>query len=245
MASIPTTAFVLAAGLGTRMRPFTDRLPKPLVPLAGRTLIDHVLDRIADVGINEAVVNVHYMADLIEAHVRSRAGQGRAPRIRISDERLELLDTGGGVAKALPMLGDGPFLVHNSDTIWLECREPNLARLCAAFDSTRMDALLLLAVRETSLGYSGQGDFSLAADGRLVRATKGEMVPYVFAGASMAVPRLMRDCPHGPFSLNRVWDRALAEGRLFGLLLDGVWMHVGDPAALREAERRIGYAGTS
>lgn len=241
----PTIAFVLAAGLGTRMRPLTDHLPKPLVQLAGRALLDHVLDRIAAAGIAEAVVNVHYKAELIEAHLDARAARRAGPSVHISDERALLLDTGGGVRKALPMLGRAPFLIHNSDTVWLEPRGSNLARLIAAFDPARMDALLLLADRGTSLGYGGRGDFNLDADGKLARPRPGETVPFVFAGASMASPRLLRETPEGAFSLNRVWDRALSEGRLFGLPLDGLWMHVGDPAALQDAERRIADARAS
>jgi MurNAc alpha-1-phosphate uridylyltransferase len=225
-------AFVLAAGLGTRMRPHTDRVPKPLVPLAGRLLLDHVLDRIAAAGIVEAIVNVHYLADQIELHLRDRT----RPRIVISDERGELLDTGGGVAKALSILGDLPFLVHNSDSVWIEDGASNLAALAAAFDARHMDGLLLLADRATSLGYNGRGDFHLDPDGRLRRVTKGETADYVFAGVSIATPRLMRDAPAGAFSLNRVWDRALAQQRLYGLPLAGKLMQVGDPAALAAAE---------
>lgn len=228
-------AFVLAAGLGTRMRPLSRDIPKPLVPLAGRTLLDRVLDRIADAGIARAVVNVHWLADAIEAHLARRT----RPAITVSDERAELLDTGGGVNRALPLLGAEPFLIHNSDTVWIERQVSNLARLAAGFEPERMDALLLLADRATSLGYEGRGDFSMDANGRLLRVRPGETAPHVFAGASIAAPRLFRETPEGPFSLNRVWDRALLEGRLFGLKLDGVWMHVGDPAAHAAAEGRI------
>lgn len=228
-------ALVLAAGFGTRMRPLTDHMPKPLVPLVGRALIDHVLDRLAEAGIRDAVVNVHYRADQIEAHVAGRT----TPRIHISDERDQVLETGGGVLKALPLLGDGPFVVHNSDTIWTETDCRNLSRLMAAFDASRMDGLLLLADRRGSLGYDGRGDFHLDADGRLIRVTRGGEADFVFAGASIATSRLMRGSPAGPFSLNRAWDGALAEGRLFGLRLEGTWMHVGDPAALAAAEHHI------
>ncbi|MGE0700108.1 MAG: nucleotidyltransferase family protein [Hyphomicrobiaceae bacterium] len=233
------TAFVLAAGLGTRMRPLTETLPKPLVRLAGRTLLDHALDRIAAAGIAEAVVNVHYRADQIELHLRQRT---RAPRTLVSDERALLLDTGGGVTKALPLLGGRPFLIHNSDSVWIERGQGNIARLAAAFDASHMDGLLLLADREASLGYDGRGDFRLGADGRIARVGKGEEAAFVFAGVSIAGPRLLRDAPEGAFSLNRLWDRALSEGRLHGLVLDGTWMHVGDPKALAAAEARMATA---
>ncbi len=225
-------AFVLSAGLGTRMRPLTEQVPKPLVPLAGRPLLDHVLDRLAAAGIREAVVNVHYLADAIELHLQVR----RQPRIVISDEREGLLDTGGGLAKAWPLLRGAPVLVHNSDSVWIEHGVPNLERLAEAMDERLMDGVLLLAERRTSLGYEGRGDFHLGADGRLRRVAQGETANLVFAGASIATRRLMRDVPAGAFSLNRVWDRAMAEGRLFGIRLVGTWMHVGNPAALTAAE---------
>jgi len=238
MSETPETAFVLAAGLGTRMRPLTDRMPKPLVPVAGRALIDHVLDRIGAAGVARAVVNVHYLADQIEAHLAGR----RSPGFVISDERAQLLDTGGGVVNARHLLGDRPFLIHNSDSIWRESGGSVLQHLFAAFDAERMDALLLLADRATSLGYAGSGDFHLAADGLLTRRAKGETADFVFAGVSMASARLLRDAPAGPFSLNRLWDRGLAEQRVFGLVLQGTWMHVGDPAAVTLAERCIADA---
>lgn len=231
MAWTPDTAFVLAAGLGTRMRPLTAALPKPLVPVAGRALIDRVLDRIAAAGVGRAVVNVHYMADLIEAHLAARTG----PRIAIADERDVLRDTGGGLLAALPLLGSGPVLVHNSDSIWLEAGVSNLARLFAAFDAACMDGLLLLADPATSLGYAGRGDFDCDADGRITRPLRGTAAAAVFTGVSIAHPRLMRDLAPGVFSLNRPWDRAIADGRLFGLMLEGRWMHVGDPQAVADA----------
>ncbi len=235
MSEVIDTAIVLAAGLGTRMRPLTDAVPKPLVRLAGRALIDHALDRLAVQGVGSAVVNVHYKAHLIEQHLASR----RTPRIVISDERGQLLETGGGVRKALPLLGCGPFLIHNSDSVWIEPAGSNLARLVQAFESARMDGLLLLARRASSLGYSGEGDFALGADGRISRRKAGQTADFVFAGVSIASPRLMRDTPEGAFSLNRVWDRALEEHRLYGVVLEGTWMHVGDPAALAAAEALI------
>jgi MurNAc alpha-1-phosphate uridylyltransferase len=230
-----TTAFVLAAGLGTRMRPLTDRMPKPLVPLAGRALIDHVLDRLAATGITRAVVNVHHMADAIERHLAGR----RMPQIVISDEREALLDTGGGALKALAALGSEPFVVHNSDSVWIERRVSNLTRLMAAFDERRMDSLLLLAERTTSLGYDGRGDFVLDPEGRLARRPKDAETDFVFTGVSILHPRLLDGAPAGAFSLNVVWDRAIAAGRLYGLLLDGEWMHVGTPEAVGAAEQRL------
>lgn len=238
----PTTAFVLAAGLGTRMRPLTDLTPKPLVRLGGRALLDHVLDRLAEAGVRRAVVNVHHLAGQIEDHLAARSARGAPPAITISDERDRLLDTGGGIVRARPLLGVEPFVIHNSDTVWREDRVSNLARLFAAWDGARMDALLLLAARERSIGYAGTGDFLLADDGRLVRRAAGATAPYVFAGVSILDPRLLDDAPDGAFSLNRPWDRAIAAGRLFGVAMEGLWMHVGDPGALAEAERTLADA---
>jgi MurNAc alpha-1-phosphate uridylyltransferase len=232
----PTVAMVLSAGLGTRMAPLNGgTLPKPLVRLGGRALIDHVLDRHAEAGIARAVVNVHHKADLIEAHLRGR----RAPRIEISDERGKLLDTGGGVKRALPRLGAGPFLIHNSDSVWIEGVGSNLARLFEAWDGGRMDCLMLLACTSQSLGYSGRGDFAFEADGRIRRRVEQEIVPFVFAGVKLAHPRLFDGSPDGAFSLNLVWDLAIAEGRAFGLRMEGTWMHIGTPDALAQAEQRL------
>ncbi|HRD75493.1 MAG TPA: nucleotidyltransferase family protein [Hyphomicrobiaceae bacterium] len=236
--TVPSVAFVPAAGLGTRMRPLTDKRPKPLVEVAGRALLDHVLDRLAAAGIERAVVNVHYLADQIERHL---AGRGR-PRIAISDERAQLLDTGGGVAKALPLLGAEPFVVHNSDTIWHEQGTDNLRRLMTFWSPPRMDLAMLLARRDTSLGYDGHGDFELDADGRIRRRAPGTTATYVFAGVSIMAPSLLADAPPVAFSLNRPWDQAIASGRACAIVLDGTWMHVGDPAALAAAERFLGAA---
>lgn len=231
----PETAFVLAAGLGTRMRPLTDTVPKPMVRLEGRPLIDHVLDRLADAGVARVVVNLHYLADVLEAHLKTC----KRPAILLSDERDTLLDTGGGLMRAMPLIGAEPFVIHNSDSVWIEGAVSNLARLFGAWDGARMDSLMLLALRETSLGYDGSGDFLMADDGRLARRPRGETSQYVFTGVSIAHPRLMEGAPAGAFSLNRQWDRAIAQGRLYGLLLDGTWMHVGTPEALADAERLI------
>ncbi len=228
------TAMVLAAGLGERMRPLTLSMPKPLVPLAGRPLVDHVLDRLARAGVRTAVVNVHYLADLLEAHLAARRGQ--APEILVSDERSLLLDTGGGAKKALSLLGHGPFFIHNADSVWSEGAAPALPRMLKLWNPAIMDCLLLLAPVATSIGYNARGDFSMAPDGKLARRGERQVVPFAFAGVSLCDARLFEGAPDGRFSLNLLWDRALARGRLYGVRLDGTWMHVGTPEALAEAE---------
>ncbi|MGD9919881.1 MAG: nucleotidyltransferase family protein [Pseudorhodoplanes sp.] len=232
---VPQTAMVLAAGYGERMRPLTDTMPKPLVKVSGRALLDYVLDKLAAAGVATAVINVHYLADQIEKHVAGR----RAPRISISDERSQLLDTGGGVVKALPLLGSAPFFLINSDSIWLDGTRGNLERLAAAFDPAHMDALLLLAPAATSIGYAGRGDFAMAPDGRLQPRAEREVTPFVYAGAAIFSPALFQDAPQEPFSLNRLFVKAAEAERLFGLRLDGIWMHVGTPDAIALAEHAI------
>ena len=227
------TAMVLAAGFGERMRPLTLRMPKPLVPLAGRPLLDHVLDRLAAAGVTTAVVNVHYLPEQLEAHLASR--NGKPPETLVSDERGVLLDTGGGAKKALPLLGRGPFFVHNADSVWSEGATPALTRMLRKWNPATMDCLLLLAPTATSIGYAAKGDFFMAPDGRLARRGN-EVVPFAFAGVSLCDERLFKDAPEGRFSLNLLWDRALARGKLYGVRLDGRWMHVGTPDALAEAE---------
>ena len=226
---------VLAAGFGQRMRPLTDTMPKPLVKVAGKALLDHVLDRLADAGVKRAIVNVHYLAEQIERHVASRT----APPVTISDERGVLLDTGGGVVKALPLLGDAPFFHINSDTIWIDSVKPNLTRLAEAFDGTTMDALLLLAPGAGSIGYAGRGDFTMAPDGRLAARAERDIAPFVYAGAAILSPRLFIGAPQGAFSLTRLFASAIDAGRLHGLRLEGLWMHVGTPEAIAEAEQAI------
>lgn len=235
------TAMVLAAGYGERMRPLTDTMPKPLVPLLGRALVDHVLDRLAAAGVETAVVNVHYLPEQIEAHMKARAD--RSPKTVISDERERLLDTGGGAAKALPLLGEGPFFIHNSDSVWSEGVTPALPHMLRAWDPARMDCLLLLAPLSTSLGYHARGDFDMAPDGRLSRRGERQVVPFAFAGVSLCAAALFENAPQGPFSLNVLWDRALAKDRLYGVRLDGRWMHVGTPGALKEAEASLEHEG--
>ena len=231
----PKNAMVLAAGFGTRMRPLTDRMPKPLVRVAGKTLLDHVLDRLAEAGVERAVVNVHHFAEQMIDHLESR----NDPRIVISDERGLLLDTGGGVLKALPELGEAPFFHLNADTIWIDGVKPNLARLAEAFDAARMDALLLLAPTAGSVGYSGRGDFAFAADGRLRKRAEREVAPFVYAGAAILTPALFACSPPGAFSLTTLFERAADAGRLHGLRLEGLWMHVGTPDAIAAAEAAI------
>jgi MurNAc alpha-1-phosphate uridylyltransferase len=226
---------VLAAGLGTRMRPLTDKVPKPLVPVGGKPLINHVLDRLAAAGVETAVVNVHHFADQLEQHLKPR----RAPKIVISNERDTVLGTGGGVVKALPRLGATPFFLVNSDTLWIDGVKPNLERLAAAFRPDQMDALLLLAATATSVGYGGRGDFTMAPDGKLRRRRERDVVPFVYAGIAILSPALFRDAPSGAFALTQLFDRAIEQERLFGLRLEGVWMHVGTPDAVAQAERAI------
>jgi N-acetyl-alpha-D-muramate 1-phosphate uridylyltransferase len=221
----PDRAMVLAAGLGTRMRALNGQAPKPLVQVGGKALIDHVLDRLADAGVGCAIVNVHHLADQIERHLQAR----QRPRIVISDERHELLGTGGGVVKALAALGEAPFFHVNSDTIWIDGVQPNLGRLAAAFDPDRMDALLLLAPTATSIGYTGRGDYAMATDGQLVKRGERDVVPFVYAGAAILAPALFRGAPAGAFPLTTVWDRAAEAERLYGLQLEGVRMHMARP----------------
>jgi len=235
MASHPRTAMVLAAGLGTRMRPLTDTKPKPLIEVAGKPLLDHVLDRLAEAGVERAVVNVHYLAEQIIARTAART----KPRVIISDERGLLLGTGGGVVKALAELGTAPFFHINSDTIWIDGVTPNLTRLTQAFDAATMDALLLLAPTTGSIGYAGRGDFAMAPDGRLNRRSEREVAPFVYAGAAILSPAMFKDAPQGEFSLTDLFDRAANVGRLHGLRLEGLWMHVGTPEAVGEAEAAI------
>jgi MurNAc alpha-1-phosphate uridylyltransferase len=234
----PRRAMVLAAGIGTRMRPLTERRPKPLVEVGGKALLDHVLDRLADADVERAVVNVHHFAEQMEHHLAQR----KKPQIVISDERGLLLGTGGGVVNALPDLGGAPFYHLNSDTLWIDGVKPNLARLADAFEPAAMDALLLLAPTTGSIGYAGRGDFAMDPDGHLRRRAEHEMVPFVYAGAAVLSPRLFADVPGGAFSLTLLFDRAAANGRLFGLRLEGLWMHVGTPEAVAAAEAALAAA---
>jgi MurNAc alpha-1-phosphate uridylyltransferase len=228
----PESAIVLAAGMGTRLKPLTDRIPKPLVEVAGRTLIDRALDRIAGAGIARAVVNVSYKAEMIEGHLRTR----RSPAIRFSRE-AQPLETGGGIRHALALLGKGPFFSLNADVITLDApgRTPFLQRLAEAWRE-EADALLLVQPTARAVGYDGRGDFDLDAAGRLTRRA-GEAAPYVFTGVQLLHPRLFANAPEGPFSMNLLYAKLMREGRLFGLAHEGGWLHVGDPEGLAAAER--------
>ena len=231
----PRRAMVLAAGLGTRMRPFNGQVPKPLVQVGGKPLVDYVLDRLADAGVERAVVNVHHLADQLEQHLAQR----QRPEIVISDEREELLGTAGGVVKALPDLGIAPFFHVNSDTIWIDGVTPNLRRLAAAFDPARMDALLLLATSISSIGYTGRGDFAMGPDGRLMRRGEREVVPFIYSGAAILTSAFFEGVAPGPSSMSPLFDRAIENERLYGLRLEGLWMHVGTPDAVKAAEEAI------
>jgi MurNAc alpha-1-phosphate uridylyltransferase len=226
---------VLAAGLGTRMRPFNGQIPKPLVKVGGKALIDYVLDRLADAGVERAIVNVHHLADQLEWHLGSR----QRPQIAISDERKELLGTGGGVVQALPQLGPAPFFHVNSDTVWIDGVTPNLIRLAGGFDAAHMDALLLLAPTTASIGYTGRGDFVMAADGSLARRGERDVAPFVYAGAAILTPAFFAGVAAGPSSMSPLFDRSIEAGRLYGMRLEGLWMHVGTPEAVAAAEAAI------
>jgi MurNAc alpha-1-phosphate uridylyltransferase len=231
-----TTGMALAAGLGTRMRPLTNDRPKALVEVGGKVLLDHALDRFAAAGVSRAVVNIHHFADRMRAHIEARTG---APDIVISDETGELLETGGGMVKALPLLGEDPVLVSNIDAVWVDRGTPELARLMAAWDEARMDVLLLLAPMENTLGFDGAGDFYLEADGRLDWRGERASAPYAYAGAHIAHPHVFAGETLRRFSLTEIWKRLSTEGRLHGLPMEAFWMHVGDPRARDEAEARL------
>ena len=233
--AVGQTAMVLAAGFGQRMRPLTLTRPKPLVEVAGKALIDYGFDRLRLAGVGTAVVNVHYLGDQIEAWAAKQA----APRIVISDERAQILDTGGGVANALPLLGEEPFFVLNSDSFWVDEGQPALDRLRAAWDDAAMDCLLLLSPLERTVGYEGVGDFVLGEDGRLARRATASGTPLAYVGGYLVSPRLFEGAPKGSFSMNALWDKAIAQGRLFGLRHLGRWLHVGTPEAIPLAEHAL------
>ncbi|WP_172835943.1 nucleotidyltransferase family protein [Porphyrobacter sp. CACIAM 03H1] len=228
------TAMILAAGLGKRMRPLTASQPKPLVRVAGKALIDHALDRLAEAGIARAVVNVHYLADALEAHVLAR----KVPQVSVSDERALLLETGGGMVKALGQLPD-PFFALNADNIWLDGPKSAFHDLSRRWDPEAMDALLLVVPHARALNFQGPGDFHMDPMGRLSRRRDGRIAPFIYTGIQLVSHRLLRDAPEGPFSTNILWNRAMAEGRLYGISFTGLWFEVGTPQAIRPTEEAL------
>jgi MurNAc alpha-1-phosphate uridylyltransferase len=223
------SGMILAAGLGLRMRPLTLDRPKPLLEVAGRSMLDRAIDAMTATGVSFIIVNHHYLGEQIPTHLAGR-------NICFSDESALLLETGGGVKKALPSLGEGAFFVINGDIVWQDGATPALSRLFTAWNEAKLDALLLLAEQESAIGYAGAGDFFLEEDGTLRRRGQAASAPYVFAGVQILHSRLFADAPEGPFSLNLLYDKALSAGRLAGLAHDGQWFHVGDPAGLAEAD---------
>lgn len=238
MSIVLDSAMLMAAGLGKRMRPLTATRPKPLVKVAGQPLMDHALDRIEAANIRRTVVNVHYLADTVEAHLRARAVQTGADYI-VSDERSLLLETGGGLVKAAPLFGDRPFLCANSDNIWVDGPQDSIRLLADRWDDARMDALLLLIPHARANCHGGPGDFHMAADGLLSRRKPGRVAPFVFTGVQILSPRLIVDPPGDVFSTNIFWNRAIAAGRAYGLSHPGLWFDVGTPDAIPIAEAMI------
>ena len=233
-AEVPDTAMVMAAGLGKRMRPLTATKPKPLIEVAGKPLLDHVLDRLRAAGVSKVVVNVHYLADALEAHLACRAD---GLDVRISDERDLLLETGGGLARAQAMIECDPFLAINSDNLWVDGPADTLKLLASHWDGEKMDALLLLVPQARAQNHRGLGDFHMDRAGRLRRRSRSRVAPFVYTGVQMISKALLRDAPEGPFSTNLFWDRAIEEGRCYGAVHQGLWFDVGTPEAIRATEQ--------
>lgn len=232
--AVPRTAMVMAAGLGKRMRPLTATRPKPLVEVAGKPLIDHVFDRLRSAGVERAVVNVHYLADVLEAHLVHRV---KGIEIAVSDEREQLLETGGGLVKARDLLGDEPILCVNSDNLWIDGPIDAIVQLASMWDAARMDALLLLVPLAKAHCHPGRGDFHLDARGRIVkRRAPGRLAPFVYTGVQILNPAIIRDTPEGPFSTNLFWQRAIDDGRAWGVVHEGLWFDVGNPRAIGVTE---------
>jgi MurNAc alpha-1-phosphate uridylyltransferase len=235
--AVPETAMVMAAGLGKRMRPLTATRPKPLVSVADKPLIDHVFDRLRSAGIKRAVVNVHYLADVLEAHLRARV---KDMEVLVSDERAQLMETGGGLVQARELIGDKPFVCVNSDNLWVDGPVDAIRLLAEAWDDARMDALLLLVPLARAASHRGHGDFHLDPAGRITRRRQpGRLAPFVFTGVQILSPRLIVDWPEGPFSTNLFWERALDAGRLWGMVHEGLWFDVGTPGAIKETEAAL------
>ncbi|WNO52732.1 nucleotidyltransferase family protein [Stakelama saccharophila] len=236
-AAVPETAMIMAAGLGKRMRPLTATRPKPLIKVAGKPLIDHVFDRLRTAGVKRAVVNVHYLADALEAHVTRRVED---IEVVLSDERARLMETGGGLVQARDLIGDKPFLCVNSDNLWVDGPTDAIRTLAAQWDDARMDALLLLVPLADAHNHGGQGDFHVDAQGRITsRRSPGRLAPFVFTGVQMLSPRLIRDWPEGPFSTMLFWERAIEAGRAYGVVHDGLWFDVGTPQAIGATEAAL------
>ena len=235
--AVPRTAMVMAAGLGKRMRPLTATRPKPLVEVAGKALLDHVFDRLKAAGVERAAVNVHYLADAVEAHLANRVS---GIEVVVSDERAQLLETGGGLAKARDLLGDAPFLVVNSDNLWVDGPTDAIRLLAAGWDDAAMDALLLLTPLARAHNHRGQGDFRMDARGRIAgRRKPGRLAPFVYTGIQILSPRVLADAPEGAFSTNLFWDRAIAAARAFGVVHQGLWFDIGTPGAIPKTEAML------
>jgi MurNAc alpha-1-phosphate uridylyltransferase len=235
-AEVPHTAMIMAAGLGKRMRPLTATRPKPLIEVKGKALLDHVLEKLREAGVRKIVVNVHYLADALEAHLMSR---DHGLEVVSSDERELLMETGGGLVRAAPLIDCDPFLALNSDNLWIDGPADTLRLLASQWDDSRMDALLLLVPQARALNHKGIGDFHMDRAGRIRRREKSHVAPFVFTGIQMVSKRLLRDSPEGPFSTNLLWDRAIAEGRCFGAVHQGLWFDVGTPQSIRLTETAL------
>lgn len=241
MKPIPHSAMILSAGLGLRMRPLTDTRPKPLIEVAGKALLAYNLECLTRAGIQQVVVNIHHLG----GQIRDFVNANNYAHVKISDETERLLDSGGGIKKALPLLGADPFFIMNADSFFIDGPQSNLRRLADAFDPTGMDAILLLAGGLQMTGYDGLGDFFMDAQGGLTRRVERVIAPFVYTGVGLIKPSLFNDTPQGPFSLNLLFNRAIEKGRLFGLRLDGEWLHVGTPDAIAEAETQLAYGVTT
>lgn len=227
------TAMVMAAGLGKRMRPLTATTPKPLISVAGRPLLDHAFEKLSEAGVTKVIVNVHYLADAVEAHVSRHTGN---LSVTVSDERQELLETGGGVVKALPLIEADRFYVLNSDVLWIDGPSDTLRLLASRWDDAKMDALLLLVPQARAHCHGGRGDFHMDGAGRIKRRSRGKIAPFVYSGVQLVSKRLFADAPEGPFSTNILWDRAIEQGRAFGLAHQGLWFDIGTPPAIKRTE---------
>ena len=235
-AEVPRTAMIMAAGLGKRMRPLTATRPKPLIEVNGKALLDHVLEKLRAAGVKRVVVNVHYLADSIEAHLGTRA---EGLEVFISDERGLLMETGGGMVKAAPLIDSDPFLALNSDNLWIDGPADTIRLLSSQWDGARMDALLLLVPQAKALGHKGLGDFHMDRSGRIRRRERSHVAPFVFTGIQIVSKRLLREAPDGPFSTNILWDRAIEEGRAFGAVHQGLWFDVGTPQSISFTEAAL------